>query len=149
MQLDVLLTWEQGRPHGMMELFKLHPCQEAVMLSIPQAVARIKANVANALPERTVRQLVADLPRTYHERTLTPAVTTYLCRRKARQGNTAVGNPRHLGGFDFPDSASCQARPRLPVGFFHRLHQAVLAPCRRRADLDRAARWHGHRVYLL
>src|SRR5262249_14345612 len=134
MQLDVLLTWEQGRPRGMMELFKLHPCQEAVMLSIPQAVARIKANVANALPERTVRQLVADLPRPYHERTLPPVVTTYLSLQQVLQGNPAVGNLRHLGGFDFTDSAYCQARHRLPVGFFHRLHQAVLAPCRRRAD---------------
>ncbi len=119
------------------------------MTSIPHALKRIKANVADALPERTVQQLVAALSRTYHHRTLTPVVTTYLFLQQILHGNTAVGNLRHLADLDFTDSAYCQARQRLPVGFFHRLHQAVLGPCRRRAQRDPATRWHGHRVYLL
>jgi Transposase DDE domain len=148
-RLNLLLTWEQRRPRGMMGLFKLHPCQEAVMTSIPQALQRIKANVENALPESTVRRLVADVPRAYHNRTLTPVVTTYLFLQQILHGNTAVGQLRHHSGLDFTDSAYCQARQRLPVGFFRRLHQAVLAPCRLWADRDRATRWHGHRVYGL
>jgi hypothetical protein len=48
----------------MMGLLPLHPCQEAVLLSIPQVLARIKANVEHALPEATVRSLAADLSRT-------------------------------------------------------------------------------------
>src|SRR5579871_215486 len=133
----------------MMGLFKLHPCQEAVMTSIPSALQRIKANVEGALPENTLRRLVADLPVTYHDRTLTPVVTTYLFVQQVLHGNTAVGHLRHLAGLDFTDSAYCQARQRLPVSFFHRLHQAVLDPCRRRADRDRAGRWRGHRVFGL
>jgi hypothetical protein len=133
----------------MMGLFKLHPCQEAVMTSIAAALDRIKANLANALPESTLRQLAADLsPRSY-DRTLTPVVTTYLFAQQVLHGNTAVGHLRHLAGLDFTDSAYCQARQRLPVGFFHRLHQAVLAPCRRQAGRDHASRWHGHRVFGL
>jgi hypothetical protein len=62
----------------MMGLFTLHPCQEAVMTSIPQALGRIKANVNDALPERIVEQLAAEQSRTYHHRTLTPVVPTYL-----------------------------------------------------------------------
>ena len=117
------------------------------MLSISQALTRIKANVADALPEAAVRSLVADLARPYCDRTLTPVVTTYLFLQQILHGNNAVGHLRHLSGLTFTDSAYCQARQRLPVGFFHRLHQAVLAPCRRRAD--RASRWHGRRVYVL
>jgi hypothetical protein len=132
-----------------MGLYKLHPCQEAVMLSIPQALCRIKANVEHALPESTLRSLAADLSRPRRDRTLNPVVTTYLFLQQVLHGNTAVGHLRHLAGFDFTDSAYCQARQRLPVGFFHRLHQAVLAPGRHRADRDRAARWRGHRLFGL
>jgi hypothetical protein len=133
----------------MMGLFRLHHYPEAAMLSIQKALKRIKASVANALPEATVRSLVADLSRPYLDRTLTPVVTTYLFLQQVLHGNTATSHLRHLSGLDFTDSAYCQARQRLPVGFFHRLHQAVLAPCRRQADRGRAARWHGRRVYVL
>jgi Transposase DDE domain len=119
------------------------------MTSLSQALNRIKANVANALPESTLCSLVADLSRSYYQRTLTPVVTTYLFLQQVLHGNTAVSHLRHLAGLDFTDAAYCQARQRLPVGFFHRLHQAVLAPCRRQADRDHASRWRGHRVYVL
>jgi hypothetical protein len=119
------------------------------MLSIPQALRRIKANVHDALPESAVDALVAQIPRDYHHRTLTPVVTTYLFLQQVLHGNAPVGQLRYLADLDFTDSAYCQARQRLPVGYFRRLHQAVLAPCRSRADRDRAGRWHGHHVYAL
>src|SRR5687767_715202 len=97
----------------------LHPHQEAVMLSIPQALHRLKTNLDDALPESTVRQLARGLLRPHHDRTLTPVVTTYLFLRQVLHGNTAVGRLRHLSGLDFTDSAYCQARQRLPVAFFH------------------------------
>src|SRR4051812_22526513 len=106
----------------MMGLSRLHPCQEAAMLSIRQALNRIKANVHDALPEPAVAALVADIPRDYHHRTLTPVVTTYLFVQQVLHGNAAVGQLRHLCGLDFTDSAYCQARQRLPVGYFHRLN---------------------------
>jgi hypothetical protein len=131
----------------MMGLLKLQQCQEAVMTSISSALQRIKANVHNALPEATIQALANDLWRTHYQRTLSPVVTTYLFLQQILHGNTAVGHLRHLAGLDFTDSAYCQARQRLPVGFFHRLHHAVLGPCRQRADRNRTSRWHGHRVY--
>jgi hypothetical protein len=48
----------------MMGLYPFHRCQEAVMSSIPRALRRFKANVADALPQRTVEQLAAELSRT-------------------------------------------------------------------------------------
>ncbi len=116
------------------------------MTSIPHALRRLKANVAEALPETALRRILADLGRPYRERTLTPAVTTYLFAQQVLRGNTAVGELRHLSGLEFTDSAYCQARARLPLAFFHRLHWAALGSCQRQAG--RAARWRGHRVFL-
>jgi hypothetical protein len=116
------------------------------MTSIPRALRRIKANVAEALPETAIRRILADLGRRYRQRTLTPAVTTYLFAQQVLRGNTAVGELRHLSGLGFSDSAYCQARARLPLAFFHRLHWAALGSCQRQAG--RAARWRGHRVFL-
>ncbi len=119
------------------------------MNSIPKALAGIKASIADSLPEATARAVADDLGLSYRQRTLTPVVTTYLFARQVLHGNTAVGHLRHLSGLDFTDSAYCQARARLPLAFFQRLRQAVLAPGLRRADRDRATRWHGHRVFLI
>jgi Transposase DDE domain len=133
----------------MMGLLTLHHRQEAVMTSIKHALKRIKANVGDSLPEPAIRDIADDLGLPYRQRTLTPVVTTYLFARQILHGNTAVGELRHLSGLDFTDSAYCQARARLPVAFFHRLHQAVVTPCRQLADRDRASRWRGRRVFLL
>src|SRR5579864_2801893 len=108
------------------------------MTSIPRALQRIKASIADSLPEPTLRAIADDLGLAYRRRTLTPVVTTYLFTQQVLHGNTAVGELRHLGGLDFTDSAYCQARARLPVAFFRRLHQAVLTPCCQLADRDRA-----------
>lgn len=116
------------------------------MTSIPRALRRLKANLADALPESAIRRILADLGRRYRQRTLTPAVTTYLFAQQVLRGNTAVGELRHLSGLGFTDSAYCQARARLPLAFFHRLHWAALGSCQRQAG--RAARWRGHRVFL-
>lgn len=117
------------------------------MASIPQALKRIKANLSSSLPEDAIRRALAALHHTFRETTLSPVVTTYLFARQVLHGHTAVGHLRHLAGLDFTDSAYCQARQRLPVSFFHRLHDAVLGCCRR--DDDPAARWRGRRVFLL
>src|SRR5579864_2295321 len=114
MRLELLLTWDKRRPPGMMGLLTLHHRQEAAMTSIPQALKRIKANVADALPEPALRAAADGLGLRYRERTLSPVVTTYLFAQQVLHGNTPVGELRHLSGLDFTDSAYCQARARLP-----------------------------------
>ena len=70
------------------------------MLSMPQALRRIQANVADALPERTLQQLVAGLSRTYHHRTLTPVVTKAIASKPrshcSRGGLTASRGRRMI-----------------------------------------------------
>jgi hypothetical protein len=119
------------------------------MLTIPQALRRIKGSFADAVPETLIRQICRDLDYSFRQRSLTPVVTTYLFLQQILHGNTAVGNLRHLSGLDFTDSAYCQARARLPLAFFRRLQRAVTGTCRTAAAADPAARWHGHRLFLL
>ena len=119
------------------------------MLSMSQALQRLKSNLADAVPERLLQRLCDDLDLRGRRRCLTPEVTTYLFLRQVLHGNPAVGTLRHLSGLDFTDSAYCQARARLPVGFFRRLQRAVSGTCHADADADPASRWHGHRLFLL
>src|SRR5262245_56508794 len=149
MGVELLLTWERQRPRGRMGLFRLHPHQEAAMPTMTRVVRDLKANLDNLLPPRRIRGLAADLGLRCRERSLTPVVTSYLFLQQVLHGNPAVGELRHVAGFDFTDSAYCQARQRLPVGFFHRLHQAVLGPCRAHAEHHADALWHDHRLFVL
>jgi hypothetical protein len=119
------------------------------MLTIPQALHRIKANLTDYVPPRLIHGICHDLGRAYRQRTLPPVVTTYLFLRQILHGNTAVGELRHLAGLDFTDAAYCQARARLPVAFFRRLQRAVTDSCQSSAEPTAAGRWHGHRTFLL
>jgi hypothetical protein len=130
-----------------MGLLKLHHHQEAAMPTITRVVRNLKANLDHFLPGHRILAVAAAFPLRFRQRTLTPVVTTSLFLQQVLHGNTAVGELRHLAHVDFTDSAYCQARQRLPVAFFHRLHQAVLGPCRVHADNDRDALWHGHRLF--
>lgn len=117
------------------------------MLTIPQALHRLKVNLAEHVPPRLILDLCRDLGHSYRQRTLTPVVTTYLFLRQVLHGNTAVAELRHLAGLAFTDSAYCQARARLPVAFFRGLQRAVTGACR--VGDAAAPRWHGHRTFLL
>jgi hypothetical protein len=119
------------------------------MPTMTRVVRDLKANLDDLLPPRRLLRLAADLSLRFRQRCLTPVVTSYLFLRQVLHGNPAVGELRHLAGLDFTDSAYCQARQRLPVSFFHRLHQAVLGPCRAYADNNRDALWHDHRLFAL
>jgi hypothetical protein len=119
------------------------------MLTLTQALQRIKGQLTDAVPEALLRQLGADLDLRFRQRTLTPVVTTYLCLQQVLHGNTAASDLRLLSGLDFTDSAYCQARGRLPDAFFRRLQAAVTGRCRAADQPTPDERWHGHRVFLL
>jgi hypothetical protein len=119
------------------------------MLTIPQALRRIKGNVTQAVPPTLIHRLCRQLDLTSRQRTLPPVVTTSLFLQQVLHGNTAVGDLRHRCGLDFTDSAYCQARGRLPVAFFRRLQRAVTGQCRDAEGDDPAAQWHGHRTFLM
>jgi Transposase DDE domain len=119
------------------------------MLTISQALQRIKGNVELFVPQTLVQRLVAERHLGQRQRTLPPKVTTYLFLQQILHGNTACSHLRHLSGLDFTDAAYCQARARLPFGFFHRLQNAVTGQCFSLDPVRPEERWHGHDVYLL
>jgi hypothetical protein len=133
----------------MMELFTHHHPQEATMLSMSQAVGRIKGATAAFVDAPLIHSLCHDLHLRGRQRLLTPLLTTHLFVRQILEGNTSVPELRRLAKFSFADSSYCDARQRLPLAFFLRLNRAVLDRCRRYSDDDPRALWHGHRVFFL
>lgn len=119
------------------------------MPTMSRAIRNLKANLDELLPPQAIGRIASAIGSRFRQRTLTPVVTTYLFLRQILHGNPAVGELRHLAGFDFTDSAYCQARQRLTVGFCRRLHQAVLGPCRTEAEDHRDALWLDHRLFAL
>ena len=117
------------------------------MLTIPQALTRIKGNLTQHVPAPLIRQHCKELGFAYRERTLTPIVTTYLFLRQVLHGNVAAAQLRHHSGLTFTDSAYGQARARLPLALFHRLRRAVTDRCL--GGAAGAGRWRGHRVWLI
>lgn len=118
------------------------------MLTIQQAVQRIKGNLEQFVPQRLVQRLADHFHLGQRQRTLTPVVTTFLFLKQVLHGNTACSHLRHLSGLDFTDSAYCQARGRLSCGFLQRLQTAVADQCFAE-PLRPEELWHGHQVFLL
>ena len=84
------------------------------MLSIADALARIKGRVAETVPAGLIHRLCHEAGHRWRERDLGPVVTTHLFLQQVLHGNVAVGELRRRSGLDFTDSAYCQARRRLP-----------------------------------
>ena len=119
------------------------------MLSIADALQRIKGRVTDAVPEELIRRLAWEAGHRWRDRDLGPVVTTHLFLRQVLHGNTAVAHLRRLSGLDFTDAAYCQARARLPLELLQRLQRAVTDGLRRDGDERPEGRWLGHRVFLL
>jgi Transposase DDE domain len=119
------------------------------MLGMSQALTRIKGHTDQFLDRALIHSLCRELGIPFRERLLSPPVTTHLFLRQVLEGNTSVPELRRIAKLDFSESAYCDARQRLPLAFFQRLHHAVLRRCRRHAEDDPHARWRGHRVFFL
>jgi hypothetical protein len=119
------------------------------MLSMSQALDRIKGDTTHFLDAQLIRSVCQEVELAGRHRLLTPLVTTHLLARQILEGNVAVPELRRLAKFPFADSSYCEARQRLPLSFFQRLNAAVLDRCRRYAAADPRALWHGHRVFFL
>jgi hypothetical protein len=119
------------------------------MLSMSQALERIKGDTTQFVDPTLIRSLCRELELHGRDRLLTPVVTTHLFLRQVLEGNAPVPELRRIAQLSFADSSYCDARQRLPLSFFLRLNSAVLNRCRRYADDDPRALWHGHRVFFL
>jgi hypothetical protein len=120
------------------------------MLSIPNALQRIKGNTTDYLPERVVYSLCRQLHLSFRKRLLTPLVTAQLFLRQVLEGNKPIAELRRIAKLPFAESSYCQARQRLPLAFFLRLQRAVVGRCLASAEGDLDALWMGrHRVFFL
>src|SRR4051794_13841903 len=119
------------------------------MLSMSQALDRIKGDTTHFLDAQLIRAVGQEVGLAGRNRQLTPLVTTHLFARQILEGNVAVPELRRLAKFPFAESSYCDARQRLPLSYFQRLNAAVLDRCRRYAADDPRALWLGHRVFFL
>jgi hypothetical protein len=119
------------------------------VLTIDQALQRIKGNLEAYVPQRLVQRLADETALGRRRRTLPPVVTTYLFLKQILNGNTACSHLPYLAGLHFSAAAYCRARSRLPFGFFQRLQNAVTHECFHADPLRAEELWHGHEVYLV
>src|SRR5438105_2759062 len=119
------------------------------MLSIPQALERIKDRVTEVVSAELIDQRCQEVGYRWRDRELGPVVTTHLFLQQVLHGNIAVAELRRLSGLSFTDAAYCQARGRLPRTVLEGLQQSVTATLFRTTPVRRTELWHGHRVFLL
>lgn len=119
------------------------------MATLSDALGRVKAQLADVLPDRLIHQACVRVGHRWRDRLLDPTVTTYLLLRQVLQGNPSVGELQRQSGLDFTPSAYCQARQRLPLAVLRDLQRAVAGRAQATLDDDRRARWKGHRVFFV
>lgn len=120
------------------------------MPTMNDALRRIKGNLSRFLPARLLARLASQTGKATRKRTLTPQTTTSLFFRQILQGNIPVGELRRLAGIDFTESAYCQARGRLSLGYFQSLNREIANDAEEHLRRDRRGRWRRkHRVFLL
>jgi hypothetical protein len=115
--------------------------------NILAAVRQIKSNVAEHLEAAAIEAVCRELKYVWRQRLLGPVMTVHAFLLQVLHGNTACNEVPHLMNASFTGDAYIQARARLPLELFQRLLALLgesLAECR-----DKAARWCGHRVWLL
>jgi hypothetical protein len=118
------------------------------MVSFNETVERIKSDLAGAVSEEQIGQVCRELALTGRQRLLTPVVTTFLTLLRALHA-APLSALRHHSGLDVSPQAYCQAIARMPVAFFARLQQAVVADGHAANPGRSPQRWHGHRLFLI
>ena len=119
------------------------------MLSMSQALQRIKGTTAAFVDAPLLQVLCRQLQLGGRQRLLTPHTTTQLFLRQILEGNTSVPELRRLAKVSFADSSYCDAPNACPwpssygsTGPFSTA--AAATPTRIPTH-----RWHGHRVFFL
>ena len=108
---------------------------------------RLRQDIAADLATDTIEEACRQTNHSWRKRLLDPATTVYLFLLQILHGNTACQHVAHFGGWSFTDSASCQARERLPLAAFHGLLEKAAATFR--SATAEGSRWLGHRVWLV
>lgn len=115
-------------------------------LSILQAVARIKRNVAGCLSAAAIQAACRETHHVWRQRELGPVETVYTFLLQVLHANTACEHAVRLAGLSCSASAYCQARNRLPLAVWQRLLEATTRTAR---GALRSPLWHGHRTFWI
>jgi hypothetical protein len=118
------------------------------VISLVEAVTRIKADVAKSIPQVLVTRLCAELMLRGRDRLYPPAVTTSLALLRALHA-APMAALRHHSGQNVSAQAYSQAIARLPVTFFARLQQAVVEEGQQCEPGRIRQRWNGRRLFLI
>jgi hypothetical protein len=113
--------------------------------SIVAAIARIKSEVAKWLTPEAIEQTAREVGHQWRDSLLDPVRTVHLFLLQILHGNTACQHVPRLGNLQCTGAAYCEARSRLPVGFFQRLLWRLGQPLRDVTDEE--GRWRGHRTF--
>lgn len=115
-------------------------------LSIVDAVATIKRNVAACLSARSIQRICAE--ENYHcrVRELGPVTTLQPFLLQVLHGNTACSQVVRLASLSCTAEAYCQARARIPLNVYQRLLDETSLAARHGCDTPR---WQGHRIFLV
>jgi DDE family transposase len=112
------------------------------MAIIFRALARVKQDLGQFLPEPAIRQAACEAGHHWRNRLLDPVATVQLFVLQILHFNTSLTALRHLAGPQYKPSAYCQARLRLPLLVMQNL-------LRKLCDVPGATgRYYGHKLWL-
>jgi hypothetical protein len=117
----------------------------AMKLSIVEAVATIKRNVARCLTPQAIEQACQAANYRWRQRELGPVETIHAFITQVVNGNTACSHTVRLAGLNCSTEAYCQARARLSFGVYDRLLKET-SQAARQGSLPL---WRGHRTFLV
>lgn len=116
-------------------------------VSIADVVRQFKQAWTTHLDDRAIVAACHGAGHTWRDRLLDPVRTMRLFFLQILYGNTACTHLPHLSGLSFSATAYCEARKRLPLAVFETLLEHTTKQLNN--DLRGAARWLGHRLFLL
>src|SRR5947207_3674388 len=93
--------------------------------SIPGALARIKAELGQVLPDAAIDDAARALGHRWRNRLLTPCVTVHLFLLQLLV-RVALAGLRHASGLPVTAQAVCKAKQRLPLDLLLRLIEHVV-----------------------
>lgn len=115
--------------------------------SIAEVVRQFKQAWTRHLEDHAIEVACHEAGHTWRDRLLNPVMTVRLFFLQILYGNTACAHLPHLSALSFTAAAYCEARKRLPLSVFTALLERTTRQLN--ADLAAAARWLGHRVFLV
>ena len=91
------------------------------MASFSSALARIKQDLQQFLPDSSILAACRESGHRWRERKLGPVATVHLFVLQVLSFNTAITHLRHLAGHGVNSAAYCRARMRLPLAVLQKL----------------------------